>query len=132
MFSSAIFGTQTIVFFGDSLTAGYHVGKPASFPAVIQSKLKEAGLNWRVINAGVSGDSTYSALPRLSGVLDADPDLVVVALGANDILRRMPLNQTEKHLREIIEVLQERQVGVVLAGIDIPFVFKLVYRQDIN
>ncbi|MCS7080221.1 MAG: arylesterase [Chloracidobacterium sp.] len=109
-----------ILFLGDSLTAGYGLRREASYPELLQSKLDAAGLNYQVVNAGVSGDTSAGGLERLSWSLEGDVRIVVVALGANDGLRGLPLTQLEANLRAIIERSQARGATVILAGLKAP------------
>lgn len=102
-----------ILAFGDSLTSGVGASQSKSYPAVLQAL---SGL--RVVNAGVSGETTAQGLQRLSGVLDrANPDLVILIEGGNDILKRLNMQQTKKNLREMILHIIERSLPVVLIGV---------------
>ena len=122
--SAAATPTRTILFFGNSLTAGYGLDEPShSFPALIQQKLDSADLPYRVINGGVSGETTSGGLGRIDFVLKQQPvDVFVLELGANDGLRGVPLNQTRSNLQAIIDKVKERYPGakLVLAGMQIP------------
>jgi acyl-CoA thioesterase-1 len=109
-----------VVFLGDSLTAGMGLDEDEAYPAVIERELREDGTPVRVVNAGVSGDTTAGGLSRLSWLLKQLPDVVVVALGANDGLRALPLAETEKNLREIIRRSQAAGARVLLLGMRIP------------
>ena len=109
-----------IVAFGDSLTAGLGVPAEESYPAQLQRRLENLGYRYRVINAGVSGDTTAGGLRRVPWILTNKPDLVILELGANDGLRGLGVDQTQHNLREIIKRLQEAGVGVVLAGMKLP------------
>ncbi len=126
-----------IVILGDSLTAGFGLPREASYPAVLQNKLEAAGLNYQVINAGISGDTSAGGVERLDWSLDGDVRIVIVALGANDGLRGLPLNQMEANLRTIIERARARGAQVILAGLKAPAEagpdygaqFEAVYRK---
>lgn len=109
-----------IVILGDSLTAGYGLPREASYPAVLQNKLDAAGLGYQVINAGISGDTSAGGVERLDWSLDGDVRIVIVALGANDGLRGLPLDQMEANLRTIIERARARGAQVILAGLKAP------------
>ena len=109
-----------IVAFGDSLTAGFGVPVEESYPAQLQRRLDALGYAYRVINAGVSGDTTAGGLRRMSWILTKKPDLVILELGANDGLRGLSVDQTQHNLRKIILRLQEAGVGIVLAGMKLP------------
>jgi acyl-CoA thioesterase-1 len=109
-----------IVFLGDSLTAGLGLSADASFPALIGKKLKESGLDYEVINAGVSGDTSAGGVRRLDWSLDGDVRVLVVALGANDGLRGLPTTEMKKNLAAILDRARERKVPVILAGMEAP------------
>jgi acyl-CoA thioesterase-1 len=116
-------GKKVILFFGNSLTAGYGVKTEESFPALIQQRIDSLGLNYEVVNAGVSGETTATGLNRLDWVLgNYDVDIFVLELGANDGLRGLPPEQTQKNLLEIIDKVreQEKGVAVILAGMMVP------------
>lgn len=109
-----------IVALGNSLTAGRGVSPDESYPAQLQKRLNEAGYCYRVINAGVSGDTTAGGLRRLSWVLRSRPNMVILELGANDGLRGLLLEQTRSNLEQIIKRLLAEGVTVVLAGMKLP------------
>jgi acyl-CoA thioesterase-1 len=109
-----------IVAFGDSLTAGFGVPPEDSYPAQLQRKLDEAGYQYRVINAGVSGDTTAGGLRRIDWVLKSRPAIVILVLGANDGLRGLDLKETKANLEQIIRRLRAAGVQVVLAGMKLP------------
>jgi acyl-CoA thioesterase-1 len=112
--------TPRIVAFGDSLTAGLGVRAAESYPAQLQRRLDNLGYRYRVINAGVSGDTTAGGLRRVPWILNNKPELVILELGANDGLRGLPIDQTKSNLRKIIRQLQEAGTTVVLAGMKLP------------
>jgi acyl-CoA thioesterase I len=108
-----------VLAFGDSLYAGYGVLPQQSLPAVLQRELKERGVTATVRNAGVSGDTTAAGRQRLAYTLDGlktKPDLVLVGLGGNDMLRGLPPEETEANLRAILDELKRRGIPVVLTG----------------
>jgi len=109
-----------IVAFGDSLTAGLGVATADSYPTQLQRRLDEEGFRYRVINAGVSGDTTAGGLRRVNWVLSSEPSIVVLELGGNDGLRGLRLEETRSNLEEIIRRLQDRKVTIVLAGMKLP------------
>jgi len=114
---------KIILFFGNSLTAGYGVKTDESFPSLIQQRIDSLGLNYEVVNAGVSGETTATGLNRLDWVLDNyEVDIFVLELGANDGLRGLPPEQTQKNLLEIIDKVRAREEGVevILAGMMVP------------
>ena len=120
--SSAETARKVILFFGNSLTAGMGLDQEDAFPAVIQNKLDSLQLDYEVINAGLSGETTASGKNRLSWVLNQNVDIFVLELGANDGLRGIPLEETRKNLQAIIATVQEKNPNtkIVLAGMQIP------------
>ena len=112
----------TILFLGDSLTAGLGVAQEQAYPALIQEKIREQNLPFDVINAGISGDTTAGGLARLDWVLQKKIDVLVLALGANDGLRGLPMAQTKANLQAIIDRVKAKNPGVkiVIAGMQIP------------
>lgn len=113
--------TGVILAFGDSLTAGLGVSIDEAYPAVLARRLADAGFNYQIINAGVSGETTAGGLRRLEWVLKRHtPDLVILELGANDGLRGLDLQQMQKNLSRIIERFQKEDITVILAGMKIP------------
>ena len=109
-----------IVCFGDSLTAGYGVDHNLSYPADLQRSLDAKGYKYRVVNMGVSGDTTKDGLARIKNVLALNPYLVVVEFGGNDGLRGLPIGDTEKNLDTIVSTLKKSGTRVVMAGITLP------------
>lgn len=109
-----------IVAFGDSLTAGLGVAAEEAYPARLQRRLDEKGLRYRVINAGVSGDTTAGGVRRVDWVLKSRPDLVILELGGNDGLRGLKLDETKANLERIIKRCQDASVTVILAGMKLP------------
>lgn len=109
----------TIVALGDSLTAGKGVSEEQAYPALLQKKLQANGYNFRVINAGISGETSSGALSRINWILTIKPDIVILETGANDGLRGIPTTVLEGNLRQIIRILQQNKVIVVLAGMQI-------------
>lgn len=109
-----------IVAFGDSLTAGLGVGAPDTYPAQLQQRLDRLNLRYRVVNAGVSGETTAGALRRVPWILSGKPEVVILEFGANDGLRGLDLRQTKENLDKIIRELKAAGVTVVLAGMKLP------------
>ena len=109
-----------IVFLGDSLTAGLGLAVADSYPSVIQERLNAEGLNYEVVNAGVSGDTSAGGLARLDWALDGDVRILIVALGGNDGLRGLPAAELQANLAQIIERAQARGIAVILAGMEAP------------
>lgn len=109
-----------VVFLGDSLTAGLGLPEEQAYPALLDRRLDAKGAPVRVLNAGVSGDTTAGGLARLDWLLKQKPDILVLGLGGNDGLRGLELGQTEKNLREIVRRAQASGVRVLLLGMMIP------------
>src|SRR5260370_35766670 len=109
-----------IVAFGDSLTAGYGAGPGPSYPDLLQKDLDRAGIRWRVVNAGVSGDPTTDGVNRLSEVLSYKPRIVILEFGGNDGLRGLPIEITRANLNQMVETLRNAGVSVILAGMTLP------------
>lgn len=109
-----------IVAFGDSLTAGLGVGADEAYPAQLQQRLDRLNYRYRVVNAGVSGETTAGALRRVPWILSSKPKLVILEFGANDGLRGLDLDQTKQNLDQIIQRFQRAGVTVVLAGMKLP------------
>ena len=120
-FASPAF-SGTILFLGDSLTAGLGVEQAEAFPALIQEKIRANNLPFEVINAGISGDTTAGGLARLDWVLQKKIDVLVLALGANDGLRGLALAQMKANLQAIIERVRAKNpaVKIVIAGMRMP------------
>ena len=110
---------QTIVAFGDSLTAGYGVDKNDNYPAQL-SKL----INQPIINMGVSGETTAEALARIDEVVVQNPKIVLITLVGNDLKKKLPASEAFSNLKQIVAILQKNGTLVVIGGIDIPFYSK--------
>ena len=113
---------KTILFFGNSLTAGYGVDPSEAFPALIQNKIDSLKLNYKVINAGVSGETSAGGNSRVNWILRQPVDVFVLELGGNDGLRGIPLTETKKNLQSIIDKVKAKypNAKLVLAGMQIP------------
>lgn len=113
---------KTILFLGNSLTAGYGLDRDQAFPALIQEKIDFLGWDFEAVNAGQSGDTTAGGLRRLDWLLSRKVHVLVLELGANDGLRGVPLKVTRQNLQAIIDRTKERypDVNVVLAGMRLP------------
>jgi acyl-CoA thioesterase I len=109
-----------IVAFGDSLTAGLGVRADEAYPAQLQERLNRLNYRYRVINAGVSGETTAGALRRVPWILNNKPAIVILESGANDGLRGLKPEETRRNLGQIIEQFQQAGVTVVLAGMKLP------------
>jgi len=121
-----------VVFLGDSLTAGYGLGGEQAYPALVEKRLEEEGIPIKVLNAGVSGDTTAGGLARLDWLLSQKPDVVVVGLGGNDGLRGLPLEQAEHNLREIVRRAKAAGARVLLLGMQIPPNYGPEYAQGFS
>jgi acyl-CoA thioesterase I len=113
---------RTVLFVGTSLTAGYRVGEHVAYPAVIQQKIDEAGLPFRVVNAGISGETSAGGLRRIDWSLQQPVDVLVLELGANDGLRGLDPDAMRANLDEIITRTRQRYpaTAVLLAGMEAP------------
>ncbi len=109
-----------IVAFGDSLTAGLGVAAEDAYPSQLQRRLDRDGFRYRVINAGVSGDTTAGGVRRMAWVLKSRPQLIILELGGNDGLRGLSLRETKANLERIIQQCRSASVPVVLAGMKLP------------
>lgn len=113
---------KVILFYGDSLTAGYGLSPSEAFPAIVEKKIKAAGNNYKVVNAGLSGETSAGGLSRLDWVMRQPIDIFILELGANDGLRGLPLDQTKKNLQSIIDKVKAKNpnVKIILAGMMVP------------
>jgi acyl-CoA thioesterase-1 len=113
-------GRPKIVALGDSLTAGLGLAESQAYPALLQKKLDEDGYPFEVVNAGVSGDTSAGGVRRLDWALEGNVRVLILALGANDGLRGLPVDAMKKNLEDIIERAKARNIVVVLAGMEAP------------
>lgn len=113
---------KTILFFGNSLTAGYGLDPSESFPTLIQKKLDSVQAPYHVVNAGVSGETSSGGAGRIEWILRQPVDIFVLELGANDGLRGIPLAETKKNLQAIIDKVKVSypQAKLILAGMQVP------------
>lgn len=113
--------TPTIVVFGDSLSAAYRIPQERGWVTLLAQRIAEEGLNYTVVNASISGETTDGGLSRLPATLTMhEPDILVLELGGNDGLRGLPIANIKKNLEEMVKLSQESGALVVLAGIQIP------------
>ncbi|MGN8069045.1 arylesterase [Mucilaginibacter sp. SG564] len=115
--------SKTVLFFGDSLTAGYGLDDPSeAFPGVIKDKIDSLKLPYKVVNAGLSGETTAGGNARLDWLLKQKVDVFILELGANDGLRGIPVNETHKNLQSIIDKVKAKypEVKIVLLGMQVP------------
>lgn len=121
-----------IIAFGDSLTAGLGVELSKAYPAKLENVLRELDIDAQVINMGISGDTTYGGVERVDFVLSAKPDVVLLGLGANDMLQGLPLADSKKNLETIVKKLRESNVEVVLFGMTATINNGLKYKKDFD
>ena len=121
-----------IVAFGDSLTAGFGLPQPASYPALLQKKLDADGFAYEVVNAGVSGDTSAGGVRRIDWALEGDVKIVILELGANDILRGQSIDTMKENLARIIERVKAHGATVMLAGMEAPTNSGAEYRQAVH
>lgn len=113
---------KTILFFGDSITAGYGIDTEDAFPALIQNKLDSNNFNYRAVNAGLSGETSAGGLRRVDWVLQQSVDIFVLELGGNDGLRGVDPADTKRNLQGIINIVREKNpnITVILTGMEAP------------
>lgn len=121
-----------IVAFGDSLTAGHGLPQDASYPALLQKKLNADGLAYEVVNAGVSGDTSAGGVRRIDWALDGSVKVVILELGANDILRGHPVDAMKANLADIIQKSKSHGATVLLAGMEAPTNSGIEYRKAVH
>ena len=121
-----------IVAFGDSLTAGYGTNPGESYPDNLQRDLDARGYHYRVLNQGVSGNTTKDGVERLPSILALHPQVVIVAFGGNDGLRGLPITTTRDNLSTIVKALQSSGAKIVLGGITLPPNYGPDYIQQFN
>ena len=109
-----------LVVLGDSLTAGLGIPQADAYPALLQKTLKEEGFDWEVLNAGVSGDPSADGRQRVGWAIEGDVRLLILALGANDGLRGLPVDQMKQNLQVIIDRARQRGIPVLLVGMEAP------------
>src|SRR3954468_13629360 len=109
---------RRIVCLGDSLTSGHGIGTAVAYPAILHQRVRRAGFPYEVINAGVSRETSAQARARLDRALEGDGRVLILALGANDGLRGVPVAQVTANLSHIIDVAQKRGIAVLLCGME--------------
>jgi acyl-CoA thioesterase-1 len=110
-----------IVAFGDSLTAGFGLTEKESYPYLLQEKLKTEGYDYEVVNAGISGDTSLGGTERIDWVLEQENvQILILELGANDLLRRLPVDRMKQNLAQIIEKAKAKNVKILLCGMLAP------------
>lgn len=123
---------KVVLFYGNSLTAGYGVEPSQAFPALIGQKIDSAGLNYTVVNAGLSGETTAGGKSRISWVMRKPVAVFILELGGNDGLRGLPVSATRQNLQAIIDTVRQKspQATIVLAGMQIPPNMGTTYTKD--
>lgn len=121
-----------IVAFGDSLTAGFGLQPSQSYPSLLQKRLAAEGYEYEVVNAGISGDTSAGGVRRIDWSLEDQVKIVIVELGANDILRLQPVADMKKNLAIIIEKAKTKGATVLLAGMEAPTNSGAAYRQAVH
>jgi acyl-CoA thioesterase-1 len=123
---------KTIVCFGDSITAGYGLDADKSYPAALGRLLNSKGFHYRVVNQGVSGNTTKDAVARVNSIVALHPEVVVVEFGGNDGLRGLPLDATRQNLDSVLTTLQTAKIRILLVGITLPPNYGADYIQSFN
>ena len=124
---------EKVLLFGDSLMAGYGLPKEHHLSRVLQNNLKEDGLNIEVINGSVSGSTSSAGLNRAEWTLsEPDIDLIILGLGANDMLRGIQPDETEKNLEEIINIANNKQIKIIIAGMVAPITHGAEYKKKFD
>jgi len=127
----AVTDRPKIVAFGDSLTAGFGLAEKDSYPYLLQKNLDSDGYNYEVVNAGVSGETSLGGLERIDWVLEQDNiDILVLELGANDLLRGLPVAKMKENLGTIIKKAKAKNVKVLLCGMLAPETMGATYQRD--
>ena len=120
-FSPALAAPATIVVLGDSLSAGYGIAQSEAWPSLLQQRLRQQGANYSVVNHSISGETTAGGRSRLATALQKDkPQILIIALGANDGLRGLPLTQMQDNLRAMIRAGRQSGARVLLIGMRLP------------
>ncbi len=130
--ASAESDEKVLLAFGDSLTQGYGLARGAGFVPALEAWLRETGARVRVINAGVSGDTTAGGAARIGWNLTPEVDAVIVALGANDMLRGQPPAAAKENLRAILSEIRARALPVLLVGVAAPMNFGAAYKAEFD
>lgn len=123
---------KNIIFFGNSLTAGYGLESTQAFPALVQHKIDSLNLPYQVVNAGLSGETTAGGKNRIDWILKQSVSIFVLELGGNDGLRGIPISETRSNLQEIIDRVKAKNpdVKIVLAGMQVPPNMGRQYAQE--
>jgi acyl-CoA thioesterase-1 len=130
LFSTVLFAETKIVFIGDSLTEGFGVATSQAYPTLLKEKLDKAGKTVKIYNGGISGSTTAGAAKRVQWFIKEKPDYIVLALGANDGLRGLKPQESEKNLDQAIKLILKNKIKVILAGIEVPPNYGKKYQID--
>ena len=124
---------EKVILFGDSLMAGYGLPKEHHLSLVLENNLKQDGFNIQVVNGSVSGSTSSGGLNRAEWSL-SDPgiDLIILGMGANDMLRGIQPNETRKNLEQIIEIAKKKEIEIILAGMIAPTTHGIKYKKDFD
>lgn len=128
---SAVAGAGTILVYGDSLSAAYGIGQKEGWVTLLEERLKQRGIDYTVANASISGETTSGGAARIDGALARfEPDIVILALGANDGLRGLPVPEMKANLERIVRAAQARKARVLVAGMRMPPNYGPKYSQS--
>ncbi|EPZ49973.1 GDSL-like protein [Bacteriovorax sp. BAL6_X] len=130
LISLSTFAAPKVLFLGDSLTAGYGIDPEKAYPNLVKDILKKDGIKIEVMNASISGSTSASAISRLKWSLRGKPDVMLLALGANDGLRGIKLHSTKENLKNAIKLAKSKGVKVILAGMQIPPNYSPEYTKE--
>ncbi len=124
---------EKVVLFGDSLMAGYGLPTEHHLSFVLENNLKQAGFNIQVINGSVSGSTSSGGLNRAEWSLsDPEIDLIILGMGANDMLRGIQPDETKKNLEQIIQIAKKKEIEIILAGMIAPNTHGIKYKKDFD
>ena len=130
LLSTLAWADKTLLVWGDSLSAGYGIAKEQAWPSLLQTRLKDNGFSYRVVNASVSGETSAGGRSRLPAALKQhQPQLVIIELGANDGLRGLPMTEMQNNLAAMIELCKRNGAKVLLVGMRIPPNYGIQYTQ---
>lgn len=121
---------KSFVIVGDSLTEGYGVAKEKAYPFLLEKKIQAKNPKWKVVNAGISGSTSASGPQRMHWMMKSSPDIVMIALGANDGLRGLKVEDMKKNLIATIEAAQKGKTIVILAGMQMPPNYGKEYTKE--
>jgi acyl-CoA thioesterase-1 len=129
---SQAFATVRIMLFGDSLMAGYGLTQPFHLSEILKKELANENIKSEIINASVSGDTTFGGLNRIQWSLADKPDIVILGLGANDMLRGIDPKEIKKNLEQIIILIQKQKIKIILTGLLAPESYGNNYKENFD